>query len=48
MIESGWASDFDQNWYPVARAELSQPPGSKLRRPTGSAEKRSSFFVNHV
>jgi hypothetical protein len=29
MIESGWASDFDQNWYPIARAKLSQPPGQQ-------------------
>jgi hypothetical protein len=37
-----------QNWYPVARAELSQSPASKLRRPKGSAAKRLTFFVNHV
>ena len=37
-----------QNWYPVARAEPSQPPASKLRRPRGSAEKRLMFFVNHI
>jgi len=29
MKASGRASDFDQNWYPVARAKLSQPPGQQ-------------------
>ena len=28
MIESSRASDFDQNWYPVARAELPPPAAS--------------------
>ena len=37
-----------QNWYPDARAELSQPSASKLRTPRGSAEKLLTFFVNHV
>jgi hypothetical protein len=37
-----------QNWYPVAKAELSQPPASKPCRPRGSAEKLLTFFVNHV
>jgi len=37
-----------QNWYPVARAEHSQPPADKLRRPRRSEEKLLTFFVNHV
>ncbi|HJX92247.1 MAG TPA: hypothetical protein VJ372_17235 [Pyrinomonadaceae bacterium] len=37
-----------QNWYPVARAELSQPPASKLRRSRRSEEKLLTFFVNYV
>jgi len=48
MIESGRTSDFDQNGYPVARAELSQPPASKLRRFGGLSVKCLTFFVNHV
>jgi hypothetical protein len=42
------STHLGQNWHPVARAELSQHSASKLRRPRGSAEKRLTFFVNHV
>jgi hypothetical protein len=42
------STHLGQNWYHVARAELSQPLASKLRKPRGSAEKRLTFFVNHV
>jgi hypothetical protein len=37
-----------QNWYPDARAEHSQAPASKLRKPRRSAQKLLTFFVNHV
>ena len=47
MKESGRASDLIKTGT-LVRAKLSQLPGSgKLRRPTGSMEKRSIFFVKH-